>query len=182
MRRIVDAVTSEFEPDLESDDRPSSARSSRSSERREHFEALKSRLRPLMALEQTLIRLLNGEDINTDDSASIASKEMYVRSNAPWKRVAAKLRGSTDRSAANPESASNNHRGEDDPSHVLAASKLDMITLWRDPDIREILSNRKLRLEESSGFFLDEIDRIAALNYAPSEGAHPRRVIVPSLH
>jgi len=169
VRRIVNAVTTEFELDRESDDQPGSPRSSRSFERREHFEALKYRLGPLMALEQTLVRLLNGEDMNTNDSASIASKEMYVRSNAPWRRLVAKLHGSTDRAPSTSGSAWNNYRGEDDPSHLLAASKVDIITLWRDPDIREILSTQQLRLEDLSGFFLDDIDRIADLNYAPSE-------------
>ncbi|KAH7105053.1 guanine nucleotide binding protein, alpha subunit [Auriculariales sp. MPI-PUGE-AT-0066] len=168
VRRIVDAVTAEFDGDPDTDERPSSALSVRSSERKQYFEDLRARLKPLLALENTLIALLNGEDIGIDDSSSVASKEMYVRSGAPWKRAVAKLRGSTT-TAASPETSTSHVRSEDDPSNVLAAAKLDMITLWRNPDIRDILARRKLRLEESSGFFLDEIDRIAAPNYVPNE-------------
>jgi hypothetical protein len=169
VRRIVDAVAADFDGDLEDDERPSTALSVRSSERKQHFEELRARLKPLLALEHTLIRLLNGEDSGADDSASIASKEMYVRSGAPWKRAVAKLRGANSE-AASPEIPATHIRSGDDPSNVLAETKLDMITLWRDAGIREVLSRRKLRLEESSGFFLDEIDRIAAPNYVPSEG------------
>lgn len=164
VRRIVDAVTADFDGENESDDRPSTGTML---ERRQHFDQLKEHLAPLLALENTLIRLLNGDDI--DDNISISSKEIYVRSGAPWKRAVAKLRGSAN-TAASPERTSDFAKADDEPANVLIAHKLDMITLWRDPEIREVLARRKLRLEESSGFFLDEIDRIAAPNYVPSEG------------
>lgn len=44
-----------------------------------------------------------------------------------------------------------------------------MRTLWHDPTIRQMLARRKLRLEDSAGFFLDDVDRIAALDYSPSD-------------
>ncbi|EJD54322.1 guanine nucleotide binding protein, alpha subunit [Auricularia subglabra TFB-10046 SS5] len=167
IRRIVDAICSDYDQEVDADGeplRPGTAASTHTAEKQAQFDNLRSRLQPLLALEATLIRMLNGEDVS-DSAPTNATKEMYVRSNAPWKKALAKVRGG---SSATPSEVAT-ARPDDDPAHVLAANKLDMITLWRDPAVREVLNKRKMRLEESSGFFLDEIDRIAATNYVPSE-------------
>ncbi|KZV99265.1 G-alpha-domain-containing protein [Exidia glandulosa HHB12029] len=169
IRRIVDALSADYENEIDADGepiRPGTATSVHSAEKQEQFDTIRARLQPLLSLEGKLIRMLNGEDL-TDDTRSIASKEIYVHSNAPWKKVAAKLRGAATNTMSTPEVPSGHV--DDDPAHTLAASKLDMITLWRDPAVRDVLNRRKMRLEESSGFFLDEIDRIATTNYVPSE-------------
>lgn len=152
-RSIVDALSADYENEVDADGepiRPGTATTIQTAEKQEQFDTIRHRLRPLLDLEGKLIRMLNGEDTSSDDTRSIASKEIYVRSNAPWKKVAAKLRGPAS-STSTPEVASG-HIG-DDPAHTLAASKLDMITLWRDPAVREVLSKRKMRLEESSGLY-----------------------------
>lgn len=170
IRRIVDALSADYDQEVDADGEPvrsDPAQTVHSAEKQEQFDNIRARLRPLLDLEGTLIRMLNGDTSTpNDDTRSIASKEIYVHSSAPWKKVAAKLRGNS-ASISSPEvPLAQEH---EDPAHILAASKLDMITLWRDPAVREVLNRRKMRLEESSGFFLDEIDRIAATNYAPSE-------------
>ena len=85
-------------------------------------------------------------------------------------RVMADFCDSARHAGGNFESAANEHFDEADASYILTASKSDVIALWRDPDIRDIISTRKLRLEDRSRYFLDNIDRIATLNYTPSEG------------
>ncbi|KAJ3568897.1 hypothetical protein NP233_g5415 [Leucocoprinus birnbaumii] len=44
-----------------------------------------------------------------------------------------------------------------------------MIQLWQDPGVREVLKRRKIRLEEASGFFLNDLQRVSSLRYMPSD-------------
>ncbi|KAI6031307.1 G-protein alpha subunit-domain-containing protein [Pisolithus microcarpus] len=53
----------------------------------------------------------------------------------------------------------------DDPSDPVPP----MSSLWKDPNVKQRLRELKLRIEESSGFFLDEISRITALRYFPTD-------------
>jgi len=41
--------------------------------------------------------------------------------------------------------------------------------VWKDPSVKQRLKDKRLRLEESSGFFMDEISRITALRYFPND-------------
>ncbi|TBU25831.1 guanine nucleotide binding protein, alpha subunit [Dichomitus squalens] len=56
-----------------------------------------------------------------------------------------------------------------DPVHVLNRCAPVMKELWADPKIQQRLAEKKIRLEESSGFYLDEIDRITAKMYFPTD-------------
>ncbi|KAH7101739.1 G-protein alpha subunit-domain-containing protein [Auriculariales sp. MPI-PUGE-AT-0066] len=133
LRRVMGMVSAAF--DDNSDD---GALSVSSPGFKQRFNAICARLEPLIALEQSLVRKLNGEDFSSTTAAS-------------------------------PEDAANHVTGEDDPAGVLAAAKSDMIRLWHDPDIRRIFLSRRLQLEQGTGFFLDEIDRIAEPDYIPNE-------------
>jgi len=44
-----------------------------------------------------------------------------------------------------------------------------MQELWRDQNVRKRLQEKRIRLEESSGFYLDEIPRITAKKYFPTD-------------
>ncbi|THH31966.1 hypothetical protein EUX98_g2234 [Antrodiella citrinella] len=57
----------------------------------------------------------------------------------------------------------------DDPVHVLNRCAPVIIEMWRDPAVKQRLSEKWLRLEESSGFYLDEVERIAAKMYFPTD-------------
>lgn len=57
----------------------------------------------------------------------------------------------------------------EDPVHSLNACAPTMQGLWRDPQVRKRLQEKRLRLEESSGFYLDEIPRITAKKYIPTD-------------
>jgi hypothetical protein len=56
-----------------------------------------------------------------------------------------------------------------DPVHVLHACVQPMIALWKDTNVKQRLREKGLRIEESGGFFLDEITRITALRYFPTD-------------
>lgn len=96
-------------------------------------------------------------------------KEVVVHTSTNWKKTFA-LGGNS----KSPKSA---HSGEiegwwedpEDPVHVLNACAPAMMELWRDPNVKERLHEKRIRLEESSGFYLDEIPRISAKKYIPTD-------------
>ncbi|KAJ3512835.1 hypothetical protein NLJ89_g3293 [Agrocybe chaxingu] len=106
---------------------------------------------------------------NQTMSSSNGVKEVEVHISKNWKR--AFTLGSKSKS---PKSA---HSGEiegwwedpEDPVHTLNACAPAMQELWRDPQVRKRLQEKRLRLEESSGFYLDEIPRITAKKYIPTD-------------
>ncbi|KAH8099806.1 G-alpha-domain-containing protein [Cristinia sonorae] len=75
------------------------------------------------------------------------------------------------------QSPKSEHSGElqgwwedpDDPVHVLNKCAPVIIEMWRDPMVKVRLQEKRLRLEESSGFYLDEVERIAAKMYFPTD-------------
>ncbi|KAH6887876.1 G-protein alpha subunit-domain-containing protein [Coprinopsis sp. MPI-PUGE-AT-0042] len=58
---------------------------------------------------------------------------------------------------------------QDEPQDVLNVLRNDLIQLWKDPLVREILRRKKIKLEEGSGFFLDDLERVTSLKYMPSD-------------
>jgi guanine nucleotide-binding protein subunit alpha len=57
----------------------------------------------------------------------------------------------------------------DEVTEVIASCKDDMIALWSDPAVRTVLKIWNVRLEDSAGFFLNDVERIASRNYEPSD-------------
>ncbi|KAF8958910.1 guanine nucleotide binding protein, alpha subunit [Flammula alnicola] len=57
----------------------------------------------------------------------------------------------------------------DEATEVLASCLDDMKTLWSDEVVKVVLKKRRIRLEDSAGFFLDDLDRIARREYEPSD-------------
>jgi len=163
---VPESPTASFASATTSLDRPHSVLSVRTRERLPQFEEVKERLQPLLELESKLIRMLSSGGDDDGSEQTKTTKEVYVRSNVSWKKALTKLRAG---GKGGNEREVQMRDDPDDPAVVMSKSKLDMITLWRDPFVREVLEKRKMRLEESSGFFLDEIDRIAARHYIPSE-------------
>ena len=43
------------------------------------------------------------------------------------------------------------NRSRDDPTNVLAACKDDIVLLWGDPVVRDVLTRHNVRLEDSPG-------------------------------
>jgi len=57
----------------------------------------------------------------------------------------------------------------DEVTEVIASCKDDMVALWLDPAVRTVLKNWNVRLEDSAGFFLNDVERIASRSYEPSD-------------
>jgi len=51
---------------------------------------------------------------------------------------------------------------------ILNASRNEMMALWNNPQVQEVLKRQKIVLEDS-GFFLDELNRITARRYVPTD-------------
>ncbi|OBZ68480.1 Guanine nucleotide-binding protein alpha-4 subunit [Grifola frondosa] len=103
--------------------------------------------------------------------------EIAVSTTSNWKKALSLRRIQSPKSA---------HSGElhgwwedpSDPVHVLNRCAPAMSELWRDPKVRQRLAEKRLRLEESSGFYLDEIERITAKMYFPTDGEWARCVVL----
>ncbi|KAF8054753.1 guanine nucleotide binding protein, alpha subunit, partial [Lyophyllum atratum] len=57
----------------------------------------------------------------------------------------------------------------DEATEVIASCREDMKALWTDATVRDVLKRRRLRIEDSAGFFLNDLDRIATRTYEPSD-------------
>ncbi|KAH7886276.1 guanine nucleotide binding protein, alpha subunit [Phlebopus sp. FC_14] len=106
---------------------------------------------------------------SSNSSSKSKNTEVTVHHTSNWKKAFSL--GSRIRS---PKSAHTNEiegwwDDPADPVHVLNACAQPMLALWKDASVKQRLRERELRLEESSGFFLDEIKRITALRYFPTD-------------
>ncbi|KAJ7211163.1 guanine nucleotide binding protein, alpha subunit [Mycena pura] len=54
---------------------------------------------------------------------------------------------------------------EDEVQDVIAGCREDMRAVWDDRIVREMMAPRKVRIEDSAGFFLNDVDRIARQDY-----------------
>lgn len=59
-------------------------------------------------------------------------------------------------------------REVDEATEVIASCADDIKALWADEVVKSVLKRRKIRLEDTAGFFLDDLDRIAQRTYTPS--------------
>ncbi|KAJ3574609.1 hypothetical protein NP233_g1644 [Leucocoprinus birnbaumii] len=98
------------------------------------------------------------------------AKEVAVRSE-DWKRAFQLRLGYKSKSPKTPKSGEIEGWWEDpdDPVHTLHSCAKAMQELWADPQVKRRLQEKRLRLEESSGFYLDEIHRITAKKYIPTD-------------
>lgn len=144
---------------------------------------LAMRLAPLKQAEELLrMRISLPED---DTHVVVAnSTEFAVRSAAGWKEAFLKLRGQRGDAGTKEELQS---------AGILEICANDMVTLWSDPTVKNIVRQKRLRLEESSGLwvpslpspsglylltlvgigpphsFLSDISRVASRNYMPTD-------------
>ncbi|KAF9000823.1 G-protein alpha subunit [Cyathus striatus] len=148
---------------------------------------LKLRLGPLRRVEADLKKRL-GAGAYEDDGKSIdprtgqllqkrSTREFGVRllQDALEKGSAVPYRPGTANARAlhsNSNAAQGEGEGEvdiDDATEIIASLKEDMQALWMDGAVKSVLKRRGLRLEDSAGFFLDDLDRIATRTYQPSD-------------
>jgi guanine nucleotide-binding protein alpha-1 subunit len=129
------------------------------------LELLQMRLTPLRHIEALLIAKLippsEDEAASVIGSSAISAyhshrsrssehswrtQEVFVRPGATWKGALARS------SRGRPISLGDTRmHTRDEAQEVLNSSSYDIMTLWNDKLVREVLRRRKIRLEESSG-------------------------------
>lgn len=119
---------------------------------------LKMRLLPLQQVEEALLgKLTPGAKLSKaytampDDSPSPSStlQEVSVHSAAPWKGAFSRLMNNVRSSVDGPEV--NEPQDSRDARQLLHACSEDMIRLWNDPTVKEVLKAHRLRLEDMAG-------------------------------
>jgi hypothetical protein len=110
--------------------------------------ALVSRLAPVRHIEAVLIAKLVPP--HEDEATRRSEDEVFVRPGAGWKGSLA--RGVRPGSGHRPASLGDTGMETRDEITVgLHACRREMIALWQNPQVREILRRRKVRLEEGPG-------------------------------
>lgn len=155
----------------------------------EHLK-IKQRLSPLLELEKALINQLSPVDSSEREATHLpghnarpSPKEVAVNSaTTQWKQCLGKLV-----KAEQPNSPVMRWDDSDDAGRVLNASSGDMIQLWNDPVIQELLRRLKIRLQDHAGLcvflrvfvtagsrsmlsFLDSLERVTAIEFLPTDG------------
>ncbi|KAF8205858.1 guanine nucleotide binding protein, alpha subunit [Mycena galopus ATCC 62051] len=135
--------------------------------------ALRMRLLSVLEIEDILKRRLAAPDPPRFSYPTVSpmfqrrtNKEIVVNSSVPWK--SAFLRDTVDRDSIDTQNAVD-WDAEDDPGPVLHAQSEDLQRLWAHPTVRAILERQGIRLQESAGFFLDELEVVTSLRYVPTD-------------
>lgn len=101
-------------------------------------------------------------------SLSKDTPEFVGRSHAAWDEDA------PPRSIATSPTPSGYEPGDDVPERMLATCAPDIVSLWGDAFLRNLLcgplamGGLGLKLHEDAGFFLNDVTRITSLNYVPT--------------
>ncbi|KAG6815712.1 hypothetical protein H0H87_012028 [Tephrocybe sp. NHM501043] len=137
---------------------------------------LKRRLGPLRRVEADLKRRLGagsdevvsgGTDTSVlgEDLPVGRSKEFCVRG---WKHIFNSPLAALNGNARN-DNAQDHGNVVDNATEVIAECRQDMRALWTDPTVQEVLKRRRIRMEDSAGFFLNDLERIATRDYEPTD-------------
>ncbi|KIJ67996.1 hypothetical protein HYDPIDRAFT_107560 [Hydnomerulius pinastri MD-312] len=123
---------------------------------------LRTKLVALISMEDSL-----ASELNNGVSVTGGRTGVYVR--AGWQALVTPL--SPNRSRAVPAT------GGPPPavahvtnlaSRTLISAQNEIDELWKHPAVRILLNNRRLRLDESAPFFLDNVKRISQADYLPT--------------
>ncbi|KAH8089871.1 G-alpha-domain-containing protein [Cristinia sonorae] len=146
-----------------------------------HHSVLKLSLAPLRSVESDLKSFLGSgsEEINADvqnftaatpfDTAPASPvpskprrvKEFTVQSMSAWKTSLG--------SKSRPTSPRTQSTELDSVTEVIAGCREDIRSLWQDGMVGELLKRRKIKLQDSAFYYLNNADRIARSGYEPSD-------------
>ncbi|KAH9963792.1 G-alpha-domain-containing protein [Russula dissimulans] len=136
------------------------------SETASRMNLLRMRLSPLRRVQNDLERhlgLAEGEEVHAAADVGVFRRptEVSIRSRSGWATALGlakqKTRTPGRRSLA------------DEALEVILKSRDDIAALWGDDNVRAALESRDLRLEDQSGFFLEDLYRIAHRDYEPTD-------------
>ncbi|KAG8730055.1 hypothetical protein FRC12_020540, partial [Ceratobasidium sp. 428] len=162
------------------------------------FARLRLRLMPLRSVEASIVEFLSSprevartrtQNFISPSRTSRSSHSAISRSNSPepedefddvyahpesrWQRVLQKCMRATSaiggRASTSQRSEVLEEPDDDDPAMTIQACAADMKQMWASTVIQDCLKEHGLFMEEQSGFFLNDIERITAKGYVPTD-------------
>lgn len=149
-----------------------------------HLQVLLLRLGPIRRIQEILERLFSSATISATSQlgsrpqvsntrrAGHCFPEISVRSHSGWKGVLDSVERTQDIATGSPtRSISKRRHGHpvEEVSDLLYRCKDDIIALWSDDTVQDLLARHNVKLRDNPGFFLDDVDRIASRGYEPSD-------------
>ncbi|KAG6890450.1 hypothetical protein C0992_001644 [Termitomyces sp. T32_za158] len=122
---------------------------------------LRAQLLPVVALEDTL-----ASDLSGGVSVSGGRTGAYVR--AGWQGLVTSAWALGDSRSAAPPRGRRSEESVQLAAKTLASTSEPIKALWAHRAVKRLLDAKKLRLEESAPFFLNNIDRIAEPDFLPT--------------
>ncbi|KAJ7457476.1 G-protein alpha subunit [Mycena latifolia] len=114
-------------------------------------------LSPLLAFETSITQMIASDSANGGYTVTVRPGGGWKDKIASFGRSPSAPASPTDESSADPSQI----------TQVLAACAREIIALWEDATVHHLLEARSVNLQEEAGFFLDDTERIAALDYVP---------------
>ncbi|KZV76652.1 G-alpha-domain-containing protein [Peniophora sp. CONT] len=131
---------------------------------------LRVTLSPLRTVEAALSRFLADERTAgpgvtalKDASGNVRGFDVQVGRGSKWKALF-----SRNTTAQSSREYPPGYQEVENARRVIEACRDDMAALWAHPTVRESLVMNDVALQFQSGFFLDQVERIAAPGYEPS--------------
>ncbi|KAF6760106.1 guanine nucleotide binding protein, alpha subunit [Ephemerocybe angulata] len=87
-------------------------------------------------------------------------QEFCVQSSSGWKGILSRVRG---------PSTGKENDVQRVAFQVISSCRDDILRIWNDPGTQSVLKNRQAHLEDTPGFFLNDINRILSPGYEPSD-------------
>ncbi|KAJ6595494.1 G-protein alpha subunit [Mycena vulgaris] len=114
-------------------------------------------LSPLLAFETTISQMIASDSSTGGYTVTVRPGGGWKEKLASFGRAASAPRSPTDERSADPSQV----------TRILAGCKDEIVALWEDETVRRLLDARGVNLQEDAGFFLNDTERIAALDYVP---------------
>ncbi|KAI0937522.1 hypothetical protein AcV5_000338 [Taiwanofungus camphoratus] len=129
---------------------------------------LRVRLSPLRQVELILVQRLSADDPSRGalDIEKVTpwyygrASEVSIRGGSGWKALLHR-RWLPTQVESRPDEL-------DNARQILDACREDIVELWADPSVRAGLKEEGVSLEEQAGFFLDQANRVASIDYQPT--------------
>ncbi|QRW17632.1 G-protein alpha subunit [Rhizoctonia solani] len=140
---------------------------------RDNLTTVKLHLAPLLGLEATLAQRI-GSGFNLAGRTEFCVRRGW-QDNTQFTRPSSGKRKVRSRSGSvDADRGIGNGKAPESELHldvqtVLADCRSDIQALWAHPSLKVLVQRRRLRLEDASIFFLDELNRITQPGYLPSD-------------
>ncbi|GJJ08385.1 hypothetical protein Clacol_002600 [Clathrus columnatus] len=124
---------------------------------------LKLRLSPLLGMEASLT-----SRFSVGGNKAISGGKEGVLVHRGWQTAIKSNPFSKNHSSWKSAPTDANTPPDDPVGRIICACKDDVKELWEHPSVKEQIRTRRLRLDDGTDFFLNDIDRIGSPGYLPS--------------